>query len=88
MMLKQATTAWCLEVPGETPSAICPPHLQTEGTAARPFRITLNNLAPGVWTFVVTAINKNGRAAAAVTAPVTVKGELPAMAAFEPRNGL
>lgn len=51
--------------------------LQTEGTATLPFRLTFSNIEPGSWTFRVTALNKNGRTSAAITAPATVKGALP-----------
>ncbi|PRW20946.1 fibronectin type III domain-containing [Chlorella sorokiniana] len=60
---------------------------QTEGSAARPFRITFNNLAPGPWTFVVTAVNKNGRAAAPVTAAITVKTTPPTRPAIASITG-
>lgn len=49
--------------------------LQTDGTAARPFKVTFTNLDPGTWTFEVTAVNKNGRTAAALTAAIVVKSE-------------
>lgn len=56
---------------------VAPLWLQTEGTAVRPFSVTLTNLAPGSWTFIVVAVNKNGRTAAGATTAVTVRGELP-----------
>ncbi|PRW20837.1 Ig-like domain repeat [Chlorella sorokiniana] len=60
---------------------------QYEGNAARPFSVALSNLAPGSWTFVVTAVNKNGRASAASTAPVTVPDVPPTKPAIAAISG-
>ncbi|PRW20918.1 fibronectin type III domain-containing [Chlorella sorokiniana] len=60
---------------------------QSEGTATRPFSVALSNLAPGSWTFVVTAVNKNGRASAAATAPVTVPDVPPTKPAIAAISG-
>lgn len=47
----------------------------TEGTASLPFQVTFTGLPPGAYSFVVTAVNKNGKASAGATQAVTVKGE-------------